>query len=57
MLQPVKQDWLNISLPKSAFEFFNKDANSIVVTPGEYEVMYGSSSAVKDLKTVKITIQ
>ena len=46
-----------ITLPPSAFEFFDKTTYRVAVTPGEYEVMYGSSSDPKDLKTVKITIQ
>ena len=45
-----------ITLPPSAFEFYDKAAYRMAVTPGEYEVMYGSSSDVQDLKTVKITI-
>ena len=45
-----------ITLPPSAFEFYDKAAYRMAVTRGEYEVMYGSSSDVQDLKTVKITI-
>ena len=46
-----------ITLPPSAFEFFDKETFRVAVTPGEYEVLYGTSSDIKDLKTLKITIQ
>ena len=46
-----------INLPSSAFEFFDKTKYQVSVTPGVYEVMYGTSSDPKDLKTMKITIQ
>ena len=45
-----------ITLPPSAFEFYDKAAYRMTVTQGEYELMYGSSSDVQDLKTVKIII-
>ncbi len=52
-----KTSQANINLPPSSFEFYDKATYSMAVTPGEYEVMYGSSSEAKDLKMVKITIQ
>jgi beta-glucosidase len=52
-----KSQNVSITLNPSSFEFFNWNQQKMVVTPGEYEVFYGSSSDVKDLKTNKITIQ
>ena len=52
-----KSQNISITLNPSSFEFFNWNQQKMVVTPGEYEVFYGSSSDVKDLKTNKITIQ
>ena len=46
-----------ITLPPSAFEFFDKVSYKLDVTLGEYEILYGTSSDAKDLKVVKITIQ
>jgi beta-glucosidase len=46
-----------ITLPSSAFEFYDKATYGLAVTPGEYEVMYGNSSDGKDLKSLMITIQ
>jgi beta-glucosidase len=46
-----------ISLPYSAFEFYDEKALQMAVTPGEYEIWYGSSSAAKDLKMVKANVQ
>jgi len=46
-----------INLPPSSFEFYDKATYDVAVTPGEYEVWYGTSSDAKDLKMTKITIQ
>jgi beta-glucosidase len=46
-----------ITLPYSSFEFYDRKSAKMTVTPGEYEIFYGNSSADKDLKTVKIVIQ
>jgi beta-glucosidase len=46
-----------ILLPYSSFEFYNATSGNMAVTAGEYEVLYGNSSAAKDLKSAKITIQ
>jgi beta-glucosidase len=46
-----------INLPYTSFEFFDRASGEMVVTAGEYEVLYGNSSDAKDLKTVKVMIQ
>jgi beta-glucosidase len=46
-----------VNLPAKTFEFFNRDAGSVKVSPGDYELLYGTSSDSKDLKTLKITIK
>jgi beta-glucosidase len=46
-----------IDLHPSAFEFYNDKTLKMDVTPGEYELWYGNSSASKDLKMIKISIQ
>ncbi len=46
-----------IELQPAAFEFYNDKTLKMDVTPGEYELWYGNSSAAKDLKMVKINIQ
>ena len=45
-----------VVLPRSAFEFFDRNAGKLNVTPGEYEILYGSSSDSKDLKSAKVNI-
>ena len=47
---------VSIELSPSSFEFYDWSQRKMMVTPGEYEVYYGNSSDVKDLKMVKITI-
>ena len=46
-----------INLPVTAFEFYDENKLQMAVTAGEYEVWYGNSSATKDLKMIKVTIQ
>ena len=45
-----------IDLHPSAFEFYNDKTLKMDVTPGEYELWYGNSSAAKDLKMIKVNI-
>ncbi len=45
-----------ITLPPSAFEFYDTKQLKMAVTPGEYEIMYGNSSSEKDLKKIKLTV-
>jgi len=52
-----KSGQATIDLPPSAFEFFDWAQRKMMVTPGDYEVLYGNSSDVKALKILKITIK
>src|SRR5206468_697047 len=45
-----------IDLLYKSFEFYDESKLKLAVTPGEYEVWYGNSSASKDLKKIKISI-
>jgi beta-glucosidase len=45
-----------IDLPYKAFEFYDENKLKVAVTPGDYEVWYGNSSAAKDLKMIKVGI-
>jgi beta-glucosidase len=46
-----------VSLPPSAFEFFDAAQGKMAVMPGAYELLYGNSSAEKDLKMIKLSIK
>ena len=46
-----------IDLTSSAFEFYNDKTLKMDVTAGNYELWYGNSSAVKDLKMIKVHVQ
>jgi beta-glucosidase len=46
-----------INLPYNSFEFFDREKVKMLVNPGEYEILYGNSSELKDLKIVKIMVQ
>ena len=41
--------------PKS-FEFFDAETNTMRVRPGQYEILYGTSSADKDLQKLNVTL-
>ncbi len=51
-----KTQQVTIELPPSAFEFFDWGQRKMTVTPGEYEIYYGNSSAPEDLKTLTVNI-
>ncbi len=52
-----KSGQATIDLPPSAFEFFDWAQRKMMVTSGDYEVLYGNSSDAKALKILKITIK
>ena len=42
---------------KKAFEFWDAETNTMRVKPGKYELLYGTSSADKDLKKLTVNIE
>lgn len=48
---------VRIELPSKAFQSFNDQTQAMEVRPGTYQVLYGSSSADKDLKSLPLTIE
>jgi beta-glucosidase len=46
-----------VALPYSAFEFYSEKQLAMAVEPGEYELWYGSSSADRDLKKMKVIVK
>lgn len=55
-IQAGKTQQVSIDLNPSSFEFFDWSQRKMMVTPGEYEVYCGNSSASQDLKMIKISI-
>ena len=51
-----KTSQATITLPFTAFEFFNRFSFKMTSSEGEYEVWYGTSSDNKDLKSIKVEI-
>lgn len=47
---------VTVELSSSSFEFYDRSQHKMAVTPGEYEVFYGTSSDAKDLKSLKIKL-
>ena len=46
---------VTLPLTSKSFEFFDPETNTMRVKPGQYELLYGSSSRPQDLKRLTIT--
>ena len=44
-----------LTLTPKSFEFFDPQSNTMRTKPGQYEILYGTSSLEKDLKRMKIS--
>jgi beta-glucosidase len=47
----------NIALDRERFEFWDPSTNTMRVKPGTYELLYGTSSADRDLTKLQVTIE
>ncbi|KDN54383.1 xylan 1,4-beta-xylosidase [Flavobacterium seoulense] len=56
-IESGKSKDVKLSLKPSTFEFFDSVQAKVIVASGDYEVLYGKSSDLKDLKVIKVTIQ
>ena len=45
-----------IELTKKSFEFWDAETNTMRTKPGQYEILYGTSSQDKDLKRLTVTL-
>lgn len=48
---------VSVTLAPDAFSYYDDKADDLVQKAGRYELLYGSSSADKDLKKVVLTIK
>jgi len=55
-LPPGGRSEVTLNLDADAFQFFDRGSGKMMTTPGEYELLYGTSSADKDLQSIKVTI-
>ena len=54
---PGKTETCEIELETAkAFEFFDPETNTMRVKPGQYELLYGTSSRSEDLKKMQVTL-
>ena len=56
-LTPNETKTITIDLPRSSFEGWDTQTNTMRVIPGKYEIMVGNSSAYKDLKKTSVCIK
>ncbi len=47
---------VKIALPPAAFEFYNRSLRAMAVKPGQYEILFGNSSAADALQSTELTI-
>ena len=47
---------VTLKFDAKAFEFWDKETNTMRTKPGKYEILYGTSSQDKDLKKMTITL-
>jgi beta-glucosidase len=52
-----KTEIVSLNLPPKTFEFFDPADAVVRVSSGDYEVLYGESSDLKNLKSIKVTIK
>ncbi len=56
-LAPGEAKTIAIDLPRSSFEGWDTQTNTMRVVPGKYELMVGNSSADNDLKKITINLK
>ena len=56
-LAPGEAKTIAIDLPRSSFEGWDTQTNTMRVVPGKYELMVGNSSADRDLKKIIINLK
>jgi beta-glucosidase len=56
-LQPGETAMAKIVLDGEAFEYYNPDIDELSVRPGRYQILYGTSSLDKDLKTLDFIVK
>lgn len=56
-IAPGATEVLDFELPKSAFEYYDRESEGMIITPGKYEILYGGTSADDRLKRVEWTLR
>ena len=53
---PGKTINVKLELPSESFEYYNETVDDLAVFPGNYQILYGNSSADSDLKSVAFKV-
>ena len=56
-LNPGQTQTVDLHLTAQSFEFWDPETNTMRTKPGRYELLYGTSSADKDLKKIQVEIE
>jgi beta-glucosidase len=56
-LSPGQTKTVSLSLDRKSFEFWDEETNTMRTKGGQYELLYGTSSADDDLRKLTVTIQ
>ena len=54
MLSDDDTKTVTIDVPESTFEHFDSGTNTMRITPGNYQLLYGTSSSNADLQTLSV---
>ena len=56
-LQPGETQTATITLDGEAFEYYDENIDELAVKPGRYQILYGTSSLDRDLKSFDFTVK
>ena len=56
-LKPGETQKAVIALDGEAFEYYDENIDELAVKPGRYQILYGTSSLDKDLKSFDFTVK
>ena len=56
-LEPGETKTVSINLHPESFEFYDREAREMTIIPGTYEIFYGNSSHIDNLKKLELNIK
>jgi beta-glucosidase len=56
-LKPGETKTADIALDSEAFEYYDEAIDELSAKPGDYQILYGTSSLAKDLRSFDFTVR
>ena len=57
VLKPGETKTADIALDSEAFEYYDDTIDELAAKPGDYQILYGTSSLAKDLRSIDFTVR